>query len=290
MNNQSQHDHVHESGNRHSADGEYSPAAGKFAADTVAHTTTEGLDTDRLAIPVGGDESPLPAYVARPAGGTDLPTVIVLPEIFGLHEHIADIARRLAHEGYLAVAIDPIARHGDPGSFTTADEIVTGLLQAIPDAVVMRDIDRAVAWAGDNGGNPDRVAVTGFCWGGRWAWLYAAHQKVNAAVAWYGIIDGTASGAYPDPTTFPRHPADLAEDLQTPILGLYGGQDPAIPLETITALKDRLAERSGGVDADIAVFPEAGHAFFADYRETYHPPSAAMAWTLALKWLRQQGV
>jgi len=281
MTNQTEHDHV---------DGEYSPAAGEVATGTVVRTTTDGLETHRLTIPAGVDEAALPAYVARPVGGTALPTVVVLPEIFGLHEHIADIARRFAHEGYLAVAIDPIARHGDPRSFASADEIVTGLLHTIPDAVVMRDIDRAVAWAGGHGGDPDRVAVTGFCWGGRWAWLYAAHQKVAAAVAWYGIIDGVASGAYPDPITFPRHPADLAEDLQTPILGLYGGQDPAIPLDTVIALKDRLAQRSEGVDADIAVFPDAGHAFFADYRDTYHPPSATKAWRLALEWLRRHGV
>jgi carboxymethylenebutenolidase len=281
MDNQSQHEQ---------ADGEYSPAAGEVTDATVVRTSAEGLDTSRQAITAGVDEAPLPAYVARPVGGANLPTVIVLPEIFGLHEHIADIARRFAHEGYLAVAVDPIAPHGNPDAFADADGIVTGLLHTIADATVMRDIDRAVAWAGSHGGDPDRVAVTGFCWGGRWAWLYAAHRQINAAVAWYGIIDGVASGAYPDATTFPRHPADLAQDLRTPILGLYGGQDPAIPLETITVLQDRLAERPGGVDADIVVFPEAGHAFFADYRQSYHPPSATEAWPLALKWMRQHGV
>ena len=270
-------------------DGEYNAAAGKVAASAV-HTSAEGLEIEHVTIPAVAGAGPLPAYVAQPAGGRNLPTVVVLPEIFGLHEHIADIARRFAHEGYLAVAVDPIARHGDPRSFNTSDDIVTGLLQTIPDADVMRDIDRTIAWAAEHGGDARRVAVTGFCWGGRWTWLYAAHRRINAAVAWYGIVDGIASGLYPDPAHFPRHPADLAEDLQTPTLGLYGGQDAAIPLDTIATLTDRLAGRSRGTDAEIVVFPDAGHAFFADYRETYHLPSAEKAWPLALQWLRRHGV
>jgi carboxymethylenebutenolidase len=270
-------------------DATYNSAAGPLAESTVIHTSSDGLDAEYTTVPAQGYD--MPAYVARPSGGTHLPTVIVLPEAFGLHEHIADIARRFAHEGYLAIAPDLMRRHGDPESYPDVDSLVTQLLQRIPDEQVMLDIDATVAWARSQGGDPGRVGVTGFCWGGRWAWLYAARSEVGAAVAWYGILDGEGSGAYPDRTLFPQHPLDVAGQLRAPVLGLYGGQDDAIPLDTIERMQQHLADRSeADPDSEIVVFPSAGHAFFADYRETYHAPSAQEAWPRALAWLREHGV
>jgi len=266
----------------------FATAAGPFASATVVRTSAGGLDTRRTTIPVG--DFAMPVYVARPAQGADLPVILVLSEAFGLHAHIEDIARRFAHLGYLAVAPDLMKRQGDPQSFDTVDELVGGLLQRIPDAQVMGDLDAAVDWAVGNGGDASRVAATGFCWGGRWAWLYAAHARIAAAVAWYGILDGVQSGAYPDPELFPAHPIDVARSLRTPVLGIYGGQDDAIPLATVEAMRDALADGAADApDARISVHGDAGHAFFADYRETYRRDSAQGAWREATTWLRDHG-
>lgn len=271
-------------------DEDFAIAAGPVAENTVIRTGTEGLEEGRVTIPVG--DFAMPAYVARPSGAAgDLPVVVVLSEAFGLHAHIADIARRFAKEGYLAVAPDLMIRQGDPQAYPEIDDLVTGLLQRIPDEQVMGDIDAAVAWAAAHGGDRDRIGVTGYCWGGRWTWLYAAHAEIAAAVAWYGILDGVASGAYPDRTLFPKHPIDVAKDVKGPVLGFHGGQDDAIPLDTVHRMQTELAARPAGApDAEIVVYPEAGHAFFADYRETYHRPSAQDAWPRALGWLRVHGV
>lgn len=271
-------------------DDHFAPAAGPLAHNTVVRTSPEGLHTERTTVPVDGFQ--LTAYVARPAGdGIDLPVIVVLSEAFGLHAHIEDIARRFARLGYLAVAPDLMMRQGDPQSYDDVDTLLVDLLRRIPDEQVLHDLDATIAWAVRHGGDPDRIAATGFCWGGRWTWLLAAHASIAAAVAWYGILDGRASGAYPDDTLFPRHPLDIANNLKTPVLGLYGGQDDAIPLDTINAMKTALAARSPeGPDTEVIVFPDAGHAFFADYRETFHQASAERAWPLALDWLRRHGV
>lgn len=268
---------------------EFAHAAGPFAETTVIRTPTDGLETERRSIPAGTGQ--MTVYVARPAGKENLPVVVVVSEAFGLHAHIQDIARRFAREGYLAVAPDLMARQGDPQSYREVDTLVTDLLQRIPDEQVMTDLDAAIGWAIGNGGDPTRIGITGYCWGGRWVWLYAAHATITAAVAWYGIIDGRRSGAYPDQQLFPRHPIDIANDLRTPILALHGGQDDAIPLDTIDAMKTAIAERpQNAVDAEVVVYPEAGHAFFADYRETYHRASAQDAWKRALSWLHDHGM
>lgn len=267
---------------------DFAPAAGPFAGDTVRRTGTAGLHAGLTTIPVG--DLAMPAYVARPERGSDLPVVLVLPEAFGLHEHIADIARRFAHEGYLAIAPDLMVRQGDPQSYPDVDTLVTGLLQRIPDAQVMDDLDATVAWAVTHGGARDRVAVCGFCWGGRWTWLYAAHAQVTAAAAWYGILDGAASGAYPDAALFPAHPLDVVDRLTAPVLGLHGGQDEAIPLDTVERMRGLLAARPAGAPAaELLVFPGAGHAFHADYRESYSRPDAERGWERTLAWFAQHG-
>ncbi len=267
-------------------DGEmgYAPAAGRGDPATAIHTTSTGLDVRRSAIAAGDRD--IPAYAAWPEGSPDRPVVLVLSEAFGLHEHIADIARRFAHEGYFAVAPDLMVRQGDPQSFADVATLVEDLLLKIPDAQVMADLDATVAWAATQGADTSRVAVTGYCWGGRWTWLYAAHRRLAAAVAWYGILDG--DGTFPDdPDRFPRHPIDVASaDLKTPVLGLHGGRDEAIPVTTVQEMKRRLADGSPtAVASEIVLYPEAGHAFFADYRENYDPRAASDAWSRCLRWI-----
>jgi carboxymethylenebutenolidase len=267
----------------------FAPAAGPVA-DTVVRTPSDGLHTERLGIDVDGHL--MTAFVARPAeADAGIPVVVVVSEAFGLHAHIEDIARRFARLGYLAIVPDLMGRYGDPSSYDDVDLLVTDLLQRIPDTQVLRDLDATIDWATAHGGDADRVGATGYCWGGRWVWLLAAHRPLAAAVAWYGILDGRASGAYPDETLFPQHPVDIADELQTPILGLYGGRDDAIPVETIEAMRSSLARRPSAVPpAEITVFDDAGHAFFADYRDTFVPDAAAQAWADAISWFRRHGV
>lgn len=263
---------------------DFAAAARPFAEGTVRRTGTDGLHAERTTIPVG--DLAMPVYVARPEHGFDLPVVLVLPEAFGLHEHIADIARRFAHEGYLAVAPDLMVRQGDPQAYPDVDALVTGLLQRIPDEQVMGDLDATVAWAVQHGGARDRVAVCGFCWGGRWTWLYAAQARIAAAVAWYGILDGAGSGLYPSAELFPTHPLDVADRLTAPVLGLHGGRDEAIPLDTVDRMRAALAARPAGApEAELLVFPGAGHAFHADYRESYSRLDAEQGWERTLAWL-----
>ncbi len=216
---------------------EYSPATGPVQATTTIHTNSDGIEP-KLVMIDAGDRS-IRAYAASPAGEEDCPLLIVLSEAFGLHEHIADIVRRFAHHGYFAVAPDLMVRQGDPMGFDDIGRLVSDLLLKIPDEQVMRDIDATVTWARGNGASQKKLAATGYCWGGRWTWLYAAHRPLDAAVAWYGIVDGTAMFPH-DTTLFPKHPRDVAASLKAPVLGLYGGQDEAIPLETIRAFEAQL--------------------------------------------------
>jgi carboxymethylenebutenolidase len=270
---------------------EYARAAGPVAERTVIRTGADGLDTEHLHV-TATDAFAVPVYVARPVGVTGLlPVIAVISEAFGLHAHIEDIARRFAHQGYLAIAPDLMKRQGDPQTYPDVDSLVTDLLQQIPDDQVMADLDDVVDWAIDNGGDAERVAATGFCWGGRWTWLFAAHRRLAAAVAWYGILDGRASGAYPNEDLFPRHPIDIAPALHTPTLGLYGAMDDAIPLGTVEAMKEALQQGDPSrSESQVVVYPDAGHAFFADYRETYVDAAARDAWSRALHWLREHGV
>lgn len=265
----------------------YAPAAGATLAPTTIRTDKGGIDTG-LARLDGGDAT-LTLYWARPHGAGPLPVIVVLSEAFGLHAHIADVARRFAKQGYLAIAPDLMARQGDPMAFDDIGKLIEDLLLRIPDEQVMQDIDRCVAWATANGGRPDRIGVTGFCWGGRWVWLYAARRALACAVPWYGILDGVASGLFPvDPARFPHHPIDVAGALATPVLAFYGGHDSAIGIDTVEHMRARL--RAGGAvarDAQIVVYPQAGHAFFADYRDSYEPAAAADAWTRCLDFMRR---
>ncbi|MBS0553316.1 MAG: dienelactone hydrolase family protein [Proteobacteria bacterium] len=245
-------------------------------AQTVITTDSGGLEVGDAAIAVAGGD--LPVYFARPAGGARLPTVLVVQEIFGVHEHIRDLCRRLAKAGYLAVAPELYFRVGDPSKLDSIPAILDNIVARVPDAQVMADLDACAAWAAENGGDADKLAITGFCWGGRITWLYAAHNpRLKAAVAWYGKLDGA-------PTNMtPRHPVDIAARLHAPVLGLYGGQDQGIPLKDVEAMRAALAK--AGSRSEIVVYPDAPHAFNADYRPSYRPAEAADGWQKLLTWL-----
>lgn len=244
-------------------------------ASTVVSTPHDGLTHGRVDIPSGSDT--LPAYFARPAEGEQFPVVLVVQEIFGVHEYIQDVCRRLAHEGYLAIAPELFFRQGDPTQIESVAEIISGIVSKVPDAQVMGDLDACAAWAAQNGGDATRLAITGFCWGGRITWLYAAHNpQLKAGVAWYGRLDGAPA----DNT--PQHPIDVAGALHAPVLGLYGGQDQGIPLDDVEMMSSALKDASS--PSDIIVYPDAPHAFHADYRPSYRQTEAEDGWKRLLAW------
>jgi len=260
----------------------FAAAVRPVRAATIA-TDAAGLSAGEVKIPVGGVE--IPAYHAMPDAGGPFPVVLVVQEIFGVHEHIEDVCRRLAKEGYLAVAPELFARQGDVSKLTDVQEIVRTVVARVPDAQVMGDLDAALAWAASTGkGDAARVAVTGFCWGGRITWLYAAHSAtLRAGVAWYGRLVS-------EPTPLqPRSPVKLAVDLKAPVLGLYGGRDEGIPLAHVEAMREAL-RKAGDTASRIEVYPDAPHGFHADYRPSYREADAKAAWGKMLAWFRRHGV
>ncbi len=246
-------------------------------AQTAIKTDATGLTAGEVKI------DGLAAYRAMPAGGANLPTILVVSEIFGVHEYIADVCRRLAKLGYLAIAPELFARHGDPRQLTNVQQILDGIISKVADQEVMADLDACANWAKSNGGDPARLGITGFCWGGRITWLYAAHNPaVKAGVAWYGRIDGEVN----DRTT--RWPLDVGGELKGAVLGLYGGKDQGIPLDDVEAMRDALKKAGGR--SQIHVYPEAGHAFHADYRPTYRKDAADDGWQRLQAWFKQHGI
>lgn len=261
----------------------YAAAAAPVMAQTAIQTPAQGLVAGMVQIEVGGFQ--MPAYRAAPAGRSSLPVVLVVQEIFGVHEYIADVCRRLAHAGYLAIAPALYARQGDPAQYTEVARLLSELVAKVPDAQVLGDLDATVRWAGAHGGDLARVGITGFCWGGRITWLYAAHGPVKAGVAWYGRLAGEASALTP------RHPLDVAAALKAPVLGLYGEKDSGIPLDTVDKMKEALRKGSAAAQAsEFVVYPDAPHAFHADYRPSFRKEAAEDGWKRALAWLRQHGV
>ena len=258
----------------------FAPAAGPQAA-TVVTTPEQAIAAGETSIPTQGDN--MPADHARPKESEGpLPIVIVVQEIFGVHEHIRDLCRRLALEGYLAVAPELYFRQGDPNDYSDIPTLFGNLVTKVPDAQVLADLDHVANWAARNGGDPHRLLMTGFCWGGRISWLYAAHNpQLKAAVAWYGKLVGEKT------LNSPKHPVDIATDLNAPVLGLYGAEDTGIPLDTVETMRHAL--RAANAKAEIVVYPGAGHAFNADYRPSYHEESAADGWQRMLSWFRQYG-
>ncbi|MFO1407971.1 MAG: dienelactone hydrolase family protein [Steroidobacteraceae bacterium] len=260
----------------------FAAAAGPVAADTVITTDTNGLTAGEVQIPTA--DRAIPAYRARPAKPGRCPVVLVVQEIFGVHEHIKDLCRRFAKQGYLAIAPELYARQGDPSKYEDWKQLFAELVSKVPDAQVMLDLDAAVAWAGASGeGDPARVGVTGFCWGGRITWLYAAHSAtLKAGVAWYGRLDGQKTELQP------AYPIDLVKELKAPVLGLYGGQDQGIPLADVDRMKAALAAAKN--PSEIVVYPDAGHGFLADYRPSYDAKAAEDGWKRCLAWFKAHGV
>jgi carboxymethylenebutenolidase len=248
-------------------------------------TDSEGLTVGEVTIPAG--DFKLPAYRAMPAGQrTGLPTVLVVSEIFGVHEHIADVARRFAKRGYLAIAPELFVRQGDAQSYGEVSKLMSEVVSKVPDAQVMGDLDACAAWARGQGGDGGKLGITGFCWGGRMVWLYAAHNpRLKAAVAWYGRLVGNATALTP------RQPVDVVGELHAPVLGLYGGKDQGIALASVEQMQAALAKGSTAARASqFQVYPEAGHAFNADYRPSYVKAAADDGWKRCLAWLEAHGV
>ncbi len=253
------------------------------SAQTI-HTDSVGLEAGEVSFSSLGTQ--VPAYRAQPQSKTHLPVMIVIHEIFGVHEHIADVCRRFAKLGYLAIAPNLYSREGDPNAYPTMQQLNDALVSKVPDASVMADLDAAVKWAGEHGGDLDRLGATGFCWGGREAWLYAEHNpRLKAVAAFYGRVAG------PHTETTPVNPIDRVADLHAPVLGLYGLQDGSIPQDTLEQMKALIAQGPQVArGSQFVVYPDAGHAFFADYRPSYRKADAEDGWRRTLAWFREHGV
>lgn len=253
-------------------------------AQTVVKTDSQGLVAGEVTIDVGGFK--MPAYRAAPAGKAGAPVVLVISEIFGVHEYIADVARRFAKAGYFAIAPELFVRQGDATAYGEMAKLIAEVISKVPDAQVMGDLDATVAWAKTEGADISKLGITGFCWGGRITWLYTAHNPaVKAGVAWYGRLVGASSALQP------THPVDVTAKLAGPVLGLYGGQDTGIPLDTVEKMKVALAAGSAAAQkSEFVVYPDAPHAFHADYRPSYRKEAADDGYKRALAWFKGHGV
>ncbi len=255
-------------------------AAQPVSAETIT-TDTKGLTAGEVKIPVKGEE--IPAYRAMPETGGPFPVVLVIQEIFGVHEHIKDVCRRFAKLGCLAIAPELYARQGDVSKLENFGEIFK-VVSKVPDEQVMSDLDATVAWAKASGkADPAKLAITGFCWGGRIVWLYSARNPaVKAGVAWYGRLVGEADELHP------KHPIDVVESLNAPVLGLYGGDDQGIPVDTVDRMKEAI--KKAGKPCEIMLYPDTPHAFFADYRPSYRKDQAEDGWKRLREWFKNHGV
>ena len=255
-------------------------AAARGEAQAI-HTDSVGLTVGEVQIPVS--DGNLPAYAARPTGAESPPVVIVIEEIFGVHEYIKDVCRRLAKLGYLAVAPELYARLADLSTMTDPAQIMNDVILKAPDATLLSDLSATVDWAVAHHGDAARVATLGFCRGGRDVWLFAeTDPRLKAAVAFYGPV------ASPTSAIQPQTPLDLAGQLKCPLLGLYGGQDPSIAPADVYAAQARA--RAAGKTVEIVYYPDAGHGFHADYRNSYNRADAIAAWARAIAWLREYDV
>jgi carboxymethylenebutenolidase len=245
---------------------------------TAIHTDAEGLEDGRVEMPVS--DGSISAYFAAPAGKQNLPIVLVLQEIFGVNAHMQDVCRRIAKLGYLAVSPELYQRQGDAAAYTDIPKLVADIVAKVPDEQVLSDLDAAVKWAAGHGGDTSRVGVTGFCWGGRLTWMYNAHNpNVRAAAAWYGRL---TSGHGP---LIKRNPSDIIGELHGPVLGLYGAQDQSIPVADVELIREKLSHGNDAAKvSEMVVYPDSGHAFFADYRASYNEADAQDAWQRFTRW------
>jgi len=251
------------------------------SAQTIT-TDTTGLEAGEVKIPTSDGE--MPAYRAMPASGSNFPTILVVQEIFGVHEHIKDICRRLGKLGYFAVAPELYARQGDVSGMSNIQDIISKVVSKVPDAQVMSDLDATTAWAKKTGkANTAKLGVTGFCWGGRIVWLYSAHNPdLKAGVAWYGRLVGQPDELHP------KNPIDLVSQLKAPVLGLYGSADTGIPVESVEQMKKALKEANK--PCEIVLYPDTPHAFYADYRPSYRKEAADDGWKRLQAWFKDHGV
>lgn len=256
----------------------FSPITGR--AETAIHTPADGLDQGSFTQPTF--DGTIGAYYARPANQSSAPVIVVIQEIFGLHEHIRDVCRRFAAQGYFAVSAELYQRQGDPNAYDSVPDVISNIVSKVSDEQVMADLDACVKWAAQQGGDASRLGVTGFCWGGRITWMYMEHNPAaKAGVAWYGKL---AAGHGP---LQKRNPVDVAQTLNGPVLGLYGGQDASIPMEDVRRMEAELAKGNDAARASkIVVYPDSNHAFFADYRPSYREEDARDAWAKALDWFK----
>ena len=257
----------------------FAAAVQPVMAQTMIMTEPKGLEAGMVEIPVGADK--IKAYRAVQIGAKARPLILVVQEIFGVHEHIKDVCRRLALLGYCAIAPEMYQRQGDVSKLDI--DAIRKVVGAVPDAQVMADLDAAVAWAAATGiGDANKLGITGFCWGGRVVWMYSGHNlNVKAGVAWYGRVVGDKS-----PNT-PNFPVDIATKIKAPVLGLYGGADAGIPVATVEQMRVALG---AGSKSMIHVYPDTPHAFFADYRPSYRKEAADDGWSRCTAWFKANGV
>lgn len=253
-------------------------------ASTVIHTDEKGLVAGEVKIQTM--TGAVPAYRAMPDKNGKYPLVLVVQEIFGVHEHIRDVCRRLAKLGYFAIAPELYYRQGDVSKLTDNQEIFAKVVNHVPDSQVMSDLDAAAVYAEATGkADTSRLGITGFCWGGRITWTYCVHNpKVKAGVAWYGRLVAPQKAPLQ-----PAYPVELAPCLKVPVRGLYGGQDASIPQEHVEQMRAAL-KAAGNPTAEIIVYPDAPHAFYADYRPNYRKEAAEDGWKKMQEWFRQHGV
>lgn len=263
-------------------------ASGAFAAGFAAachpvsssavQTSGVGLKEETVRI-AASDGFAMPAFVARPEGAKNSPVICVVHEIFGVHEWVRDMCRRFAKAGYLAIAPDLFARHGDATRVADITQLVATIVSKASDAQVLADVDSAFAWAGGHGGDARRRGITGFCWGGRIVWLYAAHSAdLDAGVAFYGRLVSDKT---------PLQPLSVIEQagaLKAPVLGQYGGRDKGIPVADVEAMRAALKKAGKSPPDAITVYPQAEHGFMADYRPSYDEAAAKAAWAATLDW------
>ena len=261
----------------------FSLAAGPVNAAAII-TDTNGLDAGEVSIAVA--DGRIPGYRARPLGRRNAPVILVIQEIFGVHEFIRDVCRRFAKLGLYAIAPALYARQGDPAKYDMAhlEQLVSDIVSKVPDAEVMSDLDSTVAFAKSEGADAAKLGITGFCWGGRIVWLYAAHNpRVDAGVAWYGPLGGKSTPLKPHSVI------ELAPQIHAPMLGNYGGKDMGIPASDVEAVRAAL-KAGGNAKFRIDVYDDAGHGFFADYRDSYNEKDAKIAWANTVKWFADNRV
>jgi carboxymethylenebutenolidase len=264
--------------------GLYAAAVSPIAAQTVIHTDNKGLVVGEVDIPVSDGQ--IPAYRAMPEKGKKFPVVLVIHEIFGVHEWIQDVCRRFAKLGYMAIAPALYSRQGDVHHLPDPPTLQRNIFSKIPDTQVNSDLDSTLEWAGKNHGDTKHASITGFCWGGRVVWMYSEHNPhIKAGAAWYGRVASTPNS--PVNPVQPTNPIDHVKDLKVPIIGFYGGLDTGITQDSLNQMKTAL--NAAHAKYDINVYPDAKHGFFADYRDSYNQKAAEDAWPKLLAWFKKYG-